>query len=76
LKDNYKILEFIEKLMSLKKLFSDTVCSENPTAFWKQKKHEVYLPYKEDYLGTPCKSRAIPMNAEYQKLVHKEIESL
>jgi hypothetical protein len=57
-------------------LLETSLCSENPTAFWKQKKHVVYLPYKEDYPGTPCKSRAIPMNAEYQKLCAEEVQNL
>jgi hypothetical protein len=65
-----------QKILLLKQEFIDSVCSENPTAFWKQKKHEVSLPYKEDYQGKPCKSRAIPMNAEYQKLCAEEIKGL
>jgi hypothetical protein len=28
---------------------SPQICLENPTAFWSQKKHEVSLPYKDDY---------------------------
>lgn len=53
-----------QKVAYFIKLFTDLVCSELPTAFWKKNKHVVYLPYKEDYAGHPCKSRAIPMNAE------------
>lgn len=64
------------QIQTLKIEFTSKVCSENPTAFWKQKKHVVYLPYKEDYMGTPCRSRAIPMNAEYQKLCSQEIQNL
>ena len=51
-----------QKILLLKQEFIDQVCSENPTAFWKQKKHEVSLPYKEDYQGKPRRSKAIPMN--------------
>jgi len=67
---------FQEKIISLKEEFINNVCSENPTAYWKQRKCEVLLPYKEDYQGKPCKSRAIPMNVEYQKLCVEQIESL
>jgi hypothetical protein len=65
-----------QKAVYFMKIFSDLVCSELPTAFWKQKKHIVHLPYKEDYAGHPCKSRAIPMNAEYQKLCAEEVQTL
>jgi hypothetical protein len=64
------------KISLIKQEFINTVCSENPIAFWKQKRHEVYVPYKEEYQGNPCKSRAIPMNAEYQKLCAEEIKGL
>jgi hypothetical protein len=65
-----------QKILKLKKEFEDQICSENPTAFWHQKKHEVTLPYKDAYEGKPCKSRAIPMNVEYQRLCSEEVKSL
>jgi len=67
---------FKAKIESLRKMFAETACSELPTAFWNQRKHIVYFPYKENYAGTLCKSRTIPMNAEYQKLCAEEIQSL
>jgi hypothetical protein len=76
IKDQLKQKQIQEKISLLQKEFINTVCSENPTAFWKQRKHEVSLPYKEEYQGKPCKSRAIPMNVEYQKLCAEEIKGL
>lgn len=65
-----------QKIQMFRQEIEEQICSENPTAFWHQKKHEVMLPYKDDYKGKPCKSRAIPMNVEYQKLCSEEIKNL
>ena len=44
--------------------------------FGKKDTYFIHLPYKEDYKGTPCKRREIPMNAYYQNLCEEEIKGL
>jgi len=65
-----------DKISQLQKRFEEQVCSELPTAFWERKTHFVEFPYKDSYKGKPCKSRAIPTNAKYQKLCAEEIQGL
>ena len=57
-----------ERLLHIRGKFDYEVCSKSPTAFWKKDKYFIQDPYKEYYKGTPCKRKAIPMNAYYQKL--------
>lgn len=64
------------RIIELKEKLAKKCCSEEPNAFWHRKQHTVKLPYKEDYKGKPCKSRAIPMSQEYRKLCQQEIQQL
>lgn len=64
------------KIEELKKQIEDECCSQEPNAFWHGKQHTIELPYKEGYIGKPCKSRAILMSKEYRDLCEKEIEQL
>ena len=65
-----------QKVSHLREQFETQVCSKNPTAFWKKTKYFIQLSYKEGYKGKPCKSRAIPMNSQFQKLFEEEIKGL
>ena len=62
------------KIAELKRIIEEECCSEEPNAFWYRKQHTVDVPYKTEYTGNPCKSRAIPMNKEYRDLCEKEIK--
>ena len=76
IEDQLKLQQVQQKISHLREQFETQVCSENPTAFWKKAKYFIQLPYKEGYEGKPCKSRAIPMNAHFQKLCEEEIKGL
>ena len=65
-----------QRILHLRRKFENEVCFEIPIIFWKKAKYFIQLPYKEDYKGTPCKRRAIPMNTNYQKLCEEEIKGL
>jgi hypothetical protein len=53
-------------------------CSMIPTAFWNVFKHEVSLPYVQDFSvkKIPTRSKAIPMNAKELELCKNEIDDL
>ena len=65
-----------KKIAQLNKAIGDERCSEEPNAFWHWKQHTIELPYKTEYVGKPCKIRAILMNKAYMELCEKEIKQL
>lgn len=65
-----------KQISDLKQRFESEFCAEEPNYFWHKKQNFVELPYKSDYEGRPCKSKAIPMNKEYRDLCNKEIKNL
>lgn len=65
-----------KKISELKAQIEKKCCAKDPNAFWHIKQYCVELPYKTEYTGKPCKSKAIPMNKEYHELYKKEIKNM
>lgn len=65
-----------KKFSDLRKRIKAECCSEEPNAFWHRKQRSVELPYKAEYIGKPCKNRAIPMNKEYRDHCEKRNKTI
>src|SRR5262245_17862798 len=73
--ENPKVQGKIKKIQSE---LSQEICDDHPNAFSHRKRHEVSLPYEDDFKEAkiPTKARSCQMNSESLKLFKEEIISL
>ena len=53
-----------KRIKEIQDLFQKEICSDIPNAFWSKKKHEISLPYIQNFDESkiPTKARPIQMN--------------
>ena len=67
-----------KKIKEIQDLFQNEICSDLPNAFWSRKKHEISLPYIQNFDESkiPTKARPIQMNEKLLEYCKQEIDSL
>ena len=69
-------INFLSK--EIQNLFKKKICFDLPNAFWSRKKHEISLPYIQNFDESkiPTKVRPIQMNEKLLEYCKQEIDSL
>lgn len=75
IKQKLELLENQNKIKAFQKLFEDGSCSELPIAFWEHKRHEVYLPYQENFHKSQILMKVL-FNKEIVSYYQNEIQDL
>ena len=67
-----------KKIKEIQDLFQNEICSDLPNAFCSRQKHEISLPYIQNFDESkiPTKARAIQINEKLLEYCKQEIDSL
>ena len=67
-----------KRIKEIQDIFQKEICYDLPNAFWFQKKHEISLPYIQNFDESkiPTKIRPIQMNEKLLEYYKQEIDSL